>query len=187
MLQPIAILDKTPKKKKSYLAKDQSHRHGIHIRFGSGYPPPILQGMWCAMRTLWTVRLFIGGLNAMRIRCASDSNSDSCERWNRIGCAFDAHCGVHVNGPLHPLWLWRCRISSNRCYRMGCYGGMAYAIHHDTTWSNYYMYRAVATVWTVVRSRYSREKFWVMNINELIIVNTSVIDRARQVALFRQS
>ena len=23
----------------------------------------------------------------MRIRCASDSNSDSCECWNRIGCA----------------------------------------------------------------------------------------------------
>ena len=42
----------------------------------------------------------------MCIRCASDSNSVSCERWNRIGCAFDAHCGVHVSSPLESM-KWR--------------------------------------------------------------------------------
>ena len=37
-------------------------------------------------------------------------------------------------------------------------------------------------------ARGAREKnFGVMNINEIIIVNNSMIDRARQVALFRKS
>ena len=37
-------------------------------------------------------------------------------------------------------------------------------------------------------ARVARPKFFgVMNINELIIVNNCVIDRARQVALFRKS
>ena len=52
----------------------------------------------------------------------------------------------------------------------------------------YYHHRAVAMVWTVARSRYSRaerpQNFGLMNINKLIIVNNSVIDRARQLKIF---
>ena len=52
---------------------------------------------------------------------------------------------------------------------------------NDTTQLGHFISRAVATVWTVARSRCSARKiFGVMNINEVIIVNNRVIDCARQ-------
>ena len=51
----------------------------------------------------------------MHIQCASDFKSDSCERSNQIGCAFDAYCGVHVNCPKEKEWLYKWILQS-LCY-----------------------------------------------------------------------